>query len=80
MIAGVFDIFSSESLRISLELTLSIFAGFTGFLHSAATHFVEKIILDILLNFNWFIEFFDKMSCSTMEKTRETREDRQRQF
>ena len=57
MIAGIFDIFSTESLWISLELTLSVFAGFAGFFHGTATHFVEKIILDILLNFNRFIKF-----------------------
>lgn len=50
VITGVLDIICAECLGISLELTLSIFAGLAGLLDRTTTNVVKKAVLLIFLN------------------------------
>ena len=59
MVAGVLDIIGAESLRISLELTLSIFPCLPGLLHCTATNVVKEPILFVLLDIDRMVDFLE---------------------
>jgi hypothetical protein len=57
MVAGIFDALSTKSLRIRLELTLSIFAGFAGLFSGTTTNVVKEAGLFVLLHTHGVVEF-----------------------
>jgi hypothetical protein len=57
MVTGIFDALSTKGLRIRLELTLSVFAGFAGLFSGTATDIIEEAILLVLLDIHRVVEF-----------------------